>query len=96
MNVQNYPSHQQFQHNVKHSITTLYAEGKIKSITHYTELIGKMFLSDLTEVRQLTGHGRFAPAPFPTWAIERLTFGDLHEPITEQGLLSALAALEET
>jgi hypothetical protein len=53
MNVQNYPSHQQFQQNVKHGITTLYAEGKIKSITHYSDLIGKMFLSDLTEVRQL-------------------------------------------
>ena len=53
MNVQNYPTHQQYQQNVKHSITTLYAEGKIKSITHYTELIGKMFLSDLTDVREL-------------------------------------------
>jgi hypothetical protein len=53
MNVQNYPSHQQFKQNVKDGITMLYAQGKIKSITHYADLIGKMFLSDLTEVRQL-------------------------------------------
>lgn len=53
MTVPNFPSHQQFQQNVKETITTLYAEGNIKSITHYADLIGKMFLSDLTEVRQL-------------------------------------------
>ena len=39
-----------------------------------------------TEARQLEGHGRLRPSPYPSWATDRFAFWDMHEPILEQGM----------
>ncbi|UCE06485.1 MAG: hypothetical protein JSW07_00130 [bacterium] len=50
---QSNPSHLQYQNSVQQGLTKLYTSTKIKSILNYSDLIGKMFFTDLTQVREL-------------------------------------------